>query len=286
MTAIELTNIHLGYANGNTVLTGAALTLAEGEILGVLGASGAGKSTLLRVIAGLQHPQTGTVKIAGKITDDGGGHHMPPHLRDCTMVFQDAQLFPHRTVAGNVAYGLEAAKVPAVERRRRVAEVLDMVHIGELADRAVTQLSGGQAQRVALARCLVIRPAVILFDEPLSALDRGLRQQLAVDIRQLLKQTGTSAIYVTHDPSEATILADRLAVVEHGRVLDLGPVDTLDASTLSKSVASLLGGLGEVAGRITAVTEDATTLEVVDKHVVLPGRQGAVGDTITVKLSR
>src|SRR5690625_4273643 len=126
----------------------------------------------------------------------------------------------------------------------------------------------------------------ILFDEPLSALDRGLRQQLAVDIRQLLKQTGTSAIYVTHDPSEATILADRLAVVEHGRVLDLGPVDTLDASTLSKSVASLLGGLGEVAGRITAVTEDATTLEVVDKHVVLPGRQGAVGDTITVKLSR
>lgn len=202
------------------------------------------------------------------------------------MVFQDAQLFPHRTVAGNVAYGLEAAKVPAVERRRRVAEVLDMVHIGELADRAVTQLSGGQAQRVALARSLVIRPAVILFDEPLSALDRGLRQQLAVDIRQLLKQTGTSAIYVTHDPSEATILADRLAVVEHGRVLDLGPVGALDASTLSKSVASLLGGLGEVAGRITAVTEDATTLEVVDKHVVLPGRQGAVGDTITVKLSR
>lgn len=286
MTAIELTNIHLGYANGSTVLTGAALTLTEGEILGVLGASGAGKSTLLRVIAGLQHPQTGTVKIAGKITDDDGGHHMPPHLRDCTMVFQDAQLFPHRTVAGNVAYGLEAAKVPAVERRRRVAEVLDMVHIGELADRAVTQLSGGQAQRVALARSLVIRPAVILFDEPLSALDRGLRQQLAVDIRQLLKQTGTSAIYVTHDPSEATILADRLAVVEHGRVLDLGPVGALDASTLSKSVASLLGGLGEVAGRITAVTEDATTLEVVDKHVVLPGRQGAVGDTITVKLSR
>src|SRR5690625_3743977 len=285
MTAIELTNIHLGYANGSTVLTGAALTLTEGEILGVLGASGAGKSTLLRVIAGLQHPQTGTVKIAGKITDDEG-HHMPPHLRDCTMVFQDAQLFPHRTVAGNVAYGLEAAKVPAVERRRRVAEVLDMVHIGELADRAVTQLSGGQAQRVALARCLVIRPAVILFDEPLSALDRGLRQQLAVDIRQLLKQTGTSAIYVTHDPSEATILADRLAVVEHGRVLDLGPVDTLDASTVSKSVASLLGGLGEGGGRVTGVTGDGRRRGCRDQDAVLPGRSGAVGDTITVKLSR
>lgn len=286
MTAIELTNIHLSYASGSKVLTGAALTLAEGEVLGVLGASGAGKSSLLRVIAGLQHPQSGTVTIAGKLTDDDGDHHLPPHLRDCTMVFQDAQLFPHRTVAGNVAYGLEAAKVPAAERRQRVADVLDMVQIGELADRAVTQLSGGQAQRVALARCLVIRPAVILFDEPLSALDRGLRQQLAVDIRQLLKQTGTSAIYVTHDPSEASILADRLAVVEHGRVLDLGPVDALDASTLSKSVASLLGGLGEVTGRITAVTGDSTTLEVVDKHVVLPGRQGAVGDTITVKLSR
>lgn len=286
MTAIEVTNIHLSYTTGSQVLAGASLTLAEGEILGILGASGAGKSTLLRVIAGLQQPQTGTVEIAGKITDDDGSHHVPPHLRDCTMVFQDAQLFPHRSVAGNVAYGLEAAKVPAAERRRRVVEVLEMVQIAELADRSVTQLSGGQAQRVALARCLVIRPAVILFDEPLSALDRGLRQQLAVDIRQLVKQTGTSAIYVTHDPSEATMVADRLAVVEQGRVLDLGPVGALDASTLSKSVVSLLGGLGEVTGRITAVAEDSTTLEVVDKHVVLPGRQGAVGDTVTVKLSR
>lgn len=285
MTAIELTNIHLRYANGNQVLTGAELELAEGEILGLLGASGAGKSTLLRVIAGLQHPQAGTVQVAGKITDDDA-HHVAPHLRDCTMVFQDAQLFPHRTVAGNVAYGLEAAKVPAAQRRHRVAEVLDMVHIAELADRAVTELSGGQAQRVALARCLVIDPAVILFDEPLSALDRGLRQRLAVDIRRLVKQTGTSAIYVTHDPAEATTIADRIGVVEDGKVLDLGPANQLDTSVLSESVASLLGSVGEVSGVVTAVTEEATTIEVVDKQLVLPGRQGAVGDTVTVKLTR
>ena len=285
MTAIELTNIRVGYSSGNQVLTGANLKVAEGEIVGVLGASGSGKSTLLRVIAGLQHPQAGTVKIAGEITDDDV-RHVPPHRRDCTMVFQDAQLFPHRTVAGNVAYGLEAAKVPAVQRRRRVAEVLEMVHIPELADRAITELSGGQAQRVALARCLVIRPSVILFDEPLSALDRGLRQRLAVDIRDLLKQTGTSAIYVTHDPGEATTVADRLVAVEQGQIQDLGAVAELDVSKLSESVASLLGGLGEVTGVITAVSDESTTLEIVDKIILLPGRQGGIGDTVTVNLSR
>ncbi len=285
MTAIELTNVHLGYPNGHQVLTGAELTVADGQILGMLGASGSGKSTLLRIIAGLQHPQKGTVKIAGEITDDGG-HHMPPHRRDCTMVFQDAQLFPHRSVAGNVAYGLEAARVPAADRRRRVTEALQMVDIAELADRAITELSGGQAQRVALARCLVIRPSVILFDEPLSALDRGLRQRLAVDIRDLLRRTGTSAIYVTHDPAEAATVADRIAVVEHGKVQDLGPVQDIDVSELSDSVASLMGGLGEVSGVVTLVDDESTTIELADKLVVLPGRQGALGDTVTVNLSR
>ena len=285
MTAIELTNVHLGYPNGHQVLTGAELTVADGQILGMLGVSGSGKSTLLRIIAGLQHPQKGTVKIAGEITDDGG-HHMPPHRRDCTMVFQDAQLFPHRSVAGNVAYGLEAARVPAADRRRRVAEALQMVDIAELADRAITELSGGQAQRVALARCLVIRPSVILFDEPLSALDRGLRQRLAVDIRDLLRRTGTSAMYVTHDPAEAATVADRIAVVEHGKVQDLGPVQDIDVSELSDSVASLMGGLGEVSGVVTLVDDESTTIELADKLVVLPGRQGALGDTVTVNLSR
>lgn len=285
MTAIELTNVHLGYPNGHQVLTGAELTVADGQILGMLGVSGSGKSTLLRIIAGLQHPQKGTVKIAGEITDDGG-HHMPPHRRDCTMVFQDAQLFPHRSVAGNVAYGLEAARVPAADRRRRVAEALQMVDIAELADRAITELSGGQAQRVALARCLVIRPSVILFDEPLSALDRGLRQRLAVDIRDLLRRTGTSAMYVTHDPAEAATVADRIAVVEHGKVQDLGPVQDIDVSELSDSVASLMGGLGEVSGVVTVVDDESTSIELADKLVVLPGRQGALGDTVTVNLSR
>ena len=285
MTAVELTNIHLRYPNGNQVFIGANLRVADGEILSLLGASGAGKSTLLRVIAGLQHPQAGTVRIAGDLTDDGA-HHVPPHRRDCTMVFQDAQLFPHRTVAGNVAYGLQAAKVPAPERRRRVAEVLEMVQIPELANRAITELSGGQAQRVALARCLVIRPSVILFDEPLSALDRGLRQRLAVDIRDLVKQTGTSAIYVTHDPAEATTVGDRLAVVERGTIQNLGPVAELDISTLSESVASLLGGLGEVTGVVTAASDESTTIEIVDRLIVLPGRQGVIGDTVTVNLSR
>lgn len=285
MTAIELADIHLHYPNGHEVLQGANLQVTQGEIVGMLGASGSGKSTVLRLIAGLQPSQSGTVKIAGQITDDAG-HHAPPHRRDCTLVFQDAQLFPHRSVAGNVEYGLEAQRVPRHQRRQRVAETLEMVDIADLADRAITELSGGQAQRVALARCLVIRPSVILFDEPLSALDRGLRQRLAVDIRDLLKRTGISAIYVTHDPAEATTVADRIAVVEHGKIHDLGPVPELDIAQLSESVASLLGGLGEVSGVVTAVTDESTTIELLDKVVVLPGRQGTMGDTVTVNLAR
>lgn len=290
MNAINLTNIHLHYGTGRdtgeSVLRGVDLHVANGETVGLLGASGAGKSTLLRVVAGLQQPSAGTVVVAGKTTDDDGRRPVPPHLRDCTLVFQDAQLFPHRTVAANVAYGLEAAKVPSVQRRRRVAEVLEMVQIPELADRAVTALSGGQAQRVALARCLVLNPAVILFDEPLSALDRGLRQTLAVEIRQLLKQTGTSAIYVTHDPGEATTVADRIAVVEDGKIVELGPVGELDSSALTESVASLLGGIGEVSGTVTAVNQESTTLKLVDQQVVLPGRHGSVGETVMVQLRR
>src|SRR5690625_1124618 len=290
MNAIDLTNLHLHYGTGReigeAVLSGADLRVADGEIVGLLGASGAGKSTLLRVIAGLQPPSSGTVVVAGKTTDDDGMRPVPPHLRDCTLVFQDAQLFPHRTVAANVAYGLEAAKVPRAQRRQRVTEVLDMVQISELADRAVTALSGGQAQRVALARCLVLNPAVILFDEPLSALDRGLRQTLAVDIRKLLKQTGISAIYVTHDPGEATTVADRIAVVEDGKILELGLVGELDSSTLTTSVTRLLGDIGEVSGTVTAVAEQSTTIALVDQHVVLPGRHGSIGDTVMVQLRR
>lgn len=290
MNAIDLTNIQLNYGTGSdpgeSVLQGVDLHVANGEILGLLGTSGAGKSTLLRVVAGLERPSAGTVVVAGKTTDDDGMRPVPPHLRHCTMVFQDAQLFPHRTVAANVGYGLEAAKIPGAQRRRRVAEVLEMVQIPELADRAVTALSGGQAQRVALARCLVLNPAVILFDEPLSALDRGLRQTLAVEIRQLLKQTGTSAIYVTHDPGEATTIADRIAVVENGKIVELGPVGELDSSAQTESVANLLGGIGKVSGTVTTVTRESTTLELVDQHVVLPGRHGSVGDTVMVQLRR
>ena len=283
MKAIDLINIHLHYGTGrdtgDAVLSGANLQVDDGEIVGLLGASGAGKSTLLRVVAGLQQPLAGTVIVAGQTTDDDGMRPVPPHLRD-------AQLFPHRTVAANVAYGLEAARVPRAQRRQRVADVLEMVQISELANRAVTALSGGQAQRVALARCLALNPAVILFDEPLSALDRGLRQTLAVDIRNLLKQTGTSAIYVTHDADEAATVADRIAVVEEGKIVQLGPVGALDSSTLTESVTRLLGGIGEVSGTVTAVSEQSTTVELIDQHVVLPGRHGVVGDTVMVQLRR
>jgi thiamine transport system ATP-binding protein len=217
-----------------TAVDRVTLTVEPGEIVAVLGPSGSGKSSLLRAVAGLEPLTDGTVAWAGADLI-----HVPVHRRGFVVMFQDGQLFPHLTVAGNVAYGL--AHLPRAERRRRVEELLDLVDLADYGPRSITTLSGGQAQRVALARSLAPRPRLLLLDEPLSALDRGLRDHLVHVLGDTLRATGTPALYVTHDQAEGFALADRVGVMVAGRLLQVAPAATLQHAPASPAVAEFLG---------------------------------------------
>jgi len=202
-----------------------SLEVMHGEVLCILGPSGSGKSTLLRAIAGLE-VSTGSIRWDG---DDLRG--VPVHKRGFALMFQDGQLFPHLDVAGNVAYA----------KRGNVGELLELVGLAGFEKRRVTDLSGGEQQRVALARALAASPRLLLLDEPLSALDRELRERLAIDLRAILRQTATTAVMVTHDQSEAQVVGDRVGVMDHGRMLQLGTMTQLRAKPASDRVARFLG---------------------------------------------
>ncbi|MCI7552190.1 MAG: ABC transporter ATP-binding protein [Actinomycetaceae bacterium] len=210
--ALQLIDVSVTYPNGFTPVHAFNLKVSRGEIVGLLGPSGSGKSTVLRAIAGLEPISDGTILIDGEDASD-----IPTHRRSTGMVFQDAQLFPHRSVGKNIAYGLEAHGIPRAQRQARVLEMLQLVELGGYENRAITTLSGGQAQRVALARSLAPEPRVLLLDEPLSALDRDLRESLAHQLRRILKETGTSAVYVSHDENEAHIVTDRVVRLQSSR---------------------------------------------------------------------
>ncbi|HWX51460.1 MAG TPA: ABC transporter ATP-binding protein [Roseomonas sp.] len=230
---------------GETVaLDGLDLDVPPGEFLTLLGGSGSGKSTLLRVIAGFEAPDAGRLLFDGR---DLAG--VPPHARPLNMMFQSYALFPHLSVAGNVAYGLRRDGVPRAERRRRVAEALAMVRLEGFDRRLPHRLSGGQRQRVALARALVKRPRLLLLDEPLGALDASLRERTGFELRALQRETGAAFIMVTHDQGEALALADRVAVLEHGRLVQLGPPRAVYERPATRFVAGFLGGANVLEGR-------------------------------------
>ena len=224
-----------------TAVDGVDLDVARGETVALLGASGCGKSSLLRAVAGLEDLAGGTVAWDGRDVA-----RVPVHRRGFGLMFQDGQLFPFRDVAGNVAYGLTG--LPRRERRPRVEEMLELVGLPGYGPRDIATLSGGQAQRVALARSLAPRPRLLLLDEPLSALDRALREQLAVDLREILAGQGTTALYVTHDHGEARVVADRVGVMDAGRLLRLDAPEALWADPGDETVARFLGLQGAVAG--------------------------------------
>ncbi|MCO6186858.1 ABC transporter ATP-binding protein [Rhizobium sp. L1K21] len=232
---------------GPAILDNVGLDIAPGEVVALLGSSGSGKTTLLRMIAGLATPTAGRIAIADTVVADAGsGRFVPPEKRSIGMVFQDYALWPHMTVAGNVSFPLEMQGVAAPERARRVAEALELVNLGAMASRSPATLSGGQQQRVALARAIAASPSVILFDEPLSNLDRELREQLVIDIAALVRSLGLTAVYVTHDHSEAFAMADRVAVMVGGRPVQVASPEDLVSAPSSADVASFLK-LGLVA---------------------------------------
>jgi len=246
-----------------TAVDGADLDVRQGELFTLLGPSGCGKTTLLRMVAGLC-PMDG-----GEICFDGGRiGHLPAHRRDIGMVFQSYALFPHLTVAENVAYGLKARKVPGAELAGRVEEALDLVQLVELAHRRPGELSGGQQQRVALARAIAVRPAVLLLDEPLGSLDADLRPALRTEIRKLQRRLGITTICVTHDREEALAISDHIAVMREGRILQAGTPEELYSRPNCLFVARFVGASNllpctvEAAGPVRAADPGRATVEL------------------------
>ena len=221
------------------------LTVNPGELFFLLGPSGCGKTTLLRHIAGFYEPDAGRILFDGEdIT------RLPPHKRNTGMVFQSYALWPHMTVAGNVAFGLEERRIPRREIKDRVARALSDVRMADYAGRKIAQLSGGQQQRVALARALVIRPRCLLLDEPLSNLDAKLRLEMRGEIRRVCKESGLTAVYVTHDQKEALSIADRMAVMENGRIVQTGTPEEVYDKPRTRTVADFIGETNFLAGRV------------------------------------
>lgn len=235
MPGVTIRNVSRSYG-GFWAVRNVDLDIAEGEFLTLLGPSGCGKTTTLRMVAGFLFPSSGHIKIGDR---DVTG--LPPNWRDTGMVFQTYALFPHLTVAQNVAFGLKMRGVRGSDASARVHDALKLVHLADFADRLPRQLSGGQQQRVALARAVVIRPQVLLMDEPLGALDLKLRQELQIQIRDVQREVGITTIYVTHDQGEALSLSDRIAVMSDGKIQQLDAPERLYSRPSSSFVANFIG---------------------------------------------
>lgn len=267
-----------------TVLDRCGLSVARGTVATLLGPSGCGKTTLLRVIAGFVDPDTGTVRIGGRDVTD-----LPPNRRNVGYVFQNYALFPHLTVAGNVAYGLKVRRVGRAEIEERVRRALDLVEMTGFVDRYPARLSGGQQQRVAIARALVLEPEVLLLDEPFNALDAKLRLSMQVELRKLIDRLGITAIFVTHDQSEAMTLSDTVAVMRGGRIEQADAPLRIYDRPATPYVAGFIGGAnlvpvtvsaGRVAGWpgvVTTLPDGPGILVVRPENVVLRAGEAADG---------
>jgi spermidine/putrescine transport system ATP-binding protein len=254
------------------------LSIAEGEFFSLLGPSGCGKTTTLRMIAGFEEPTGGRILLHGR---DVVG--VPPYRRDVNMVFQNYALFPHMDVFDNVAFGLRRKKVPGDEIKRRVGEILELVELGGREHRRPTQLSGGQQQRVALARALVNHPRALLLDEPLGALDLKLRQAMQLELKRIQREVGITFVYVTHDQGEALTMSDRLAVMDQGRIEQLGTPRELYEHPATKFVAGFIGTSNIFSGRVDREEGALCVVELgPDERVLLPlgpvAREGAEVD--------
>jgi spermidine/putrescine transport system ATP-binding protein len=247
---LEVHHIFKTY-EGKPLLNDLSFEVDTGETVCLLGASGSGKSTLLRIIAGLEEPDSGFISFDGQNLS-----FTPPHLRDFGLVFQDFALFPHLNVYDNVAFGLRMRRLPQSEIRERVANSLKMMNLIRFENRQVTDLSGGEQQRVALARALATRPRLLMFDEPLGALDRTLREDLVNELRMILNHTNIPAIYVTHDQEEAFAIADRLFILHNGEIIREGTLADVWAKPESAYVAGFLGLGNVIEGKVVENAKD------------------------------
>ncbi|HEV3186258.1 MAG TPA: ABC transporter ATP-binding protein [Xanthobacteraceae bacterium] len=250
-----------------TALHAVSLEARRGELMTLLGPSGCGKTTLLNLVAGFFVPDAGEIAIDGaRVTD------LPTWRREIGMTFQNYALFPHMTVASNVGYGLRARRLAKAEIERRVAAALDLVKLTGLEDRKPRQLSGGQQQRVALARALVVRPKVLLLDEPFSALDRNLRGAMQVELREIQRKLGVTTIFVTHDQSEALSLSDRIAVMSEGRIRQIGAPDEIYRRPVDRFVASFVGDVNVLHARLERRDGVTAVVALGPARVTVPSR--------------
>jgi iron(III) transport system ATP-binding protein len=270
--SVTVDRVSLSYGE-NAVLKDVSLQVQPGEFFAFLGPSGCGKTTLLRLIAGFAHAQGGRILIGDREVTD-----LRPWQRDVGLVFQNYALWPHMTVAENVAFGLEERRLPSVEIKKRVGEMLELVGLSALGDRHPSQLSGGQQQRVALARTLAVRPRVLLLDEPLSNLDAKMRVQVRRELRDLQRSLGITAIFVTHDQEEANTVCDRIAVMNNGVVQQVAAPMDLFADPANLFVANFLGAINLLPGAV-----EGGGYRLADDRVVTLSRPAEAGAQMMVR---
>ncbi len=253
-----------------------SLEILDGEFFTMLGPSGSGKTTCLRMIAGFDRPTLGQITLHGQDVSN-----LPPYERDVNTVFQDYALFPHMTVADNIAYGLMIKKVPKPERTRRVEDTLNLVQLPGLGERKPSQLSGGQRQRVALARALINRPRVLLLDEPLGALDLKLRQQMQIELKNIQQQVGITFVYVTHDQEEALTMSDRLAVFNHGKIEQIGTPAEIYEVPKTAFVAGFVGVSNLVSGKAAEeITGSGRMFSIRPEKIRIAAPGTTIGDSM------
>jgi spermidine/putrescine transport system ATP-binding protein len=283
MPSVDLTNVYKDYGSTRAV-DGISLQVQQGEFLTLLGPSGCGKTTTLRMIGGFEYPTAGTIAIDGELMGN-----RPPYRRPVNTVFQNYALFPHMTVGQNVGYGLEMAGVPKPERQRRVSEVLDLVRLPQVENRKPAQLSGGQQQRIALARALVNRPRVLLLDEPLGALDLKLRKAMQLELKSLNREVGITFVYVTHDQDEALTMSDRIAVMNAGKILQLGDPREIYEHPRSRFVADFIGETNMLTGQLERVEGEVATIGIsgvgeIRAHTAADRKTGISGESADVTI--
>ncbi len=259
--SLELLNVYKYYGS-ILALENINLKIEKGELLTILGPSGSGKSTLLKIIGGFEEPTRGEVYINGELMNG-----VPPYRRPTSMIFQDLALFPHLNVFNNIAYGLKIRKKPLNEMRSKVREIAELLHIETLLDRRITQLSGGQQQRVALARSLVIEPEILLLDEPLGPLDVKLRKEMQLELRRIQRKLNSTWVYVTHDHEEAMVMSDRVAILNSGKIIDVGTIKEIYERPKNRFVAEFLGETNIIECIVDSVEDNVFTASCGDIRI-------------------